>query len=150
MQNSSTVPTNKLQQRLQHYQQGLLAPGSGVKHTAIGRVLRIVDLPSLLAGDQPEGLQNLLLDKVRNNPETLFAEVMLVSGKKYILPFQDSKDHIYSLYGNNVQLTGRDVIILFENNSYSTGRIHFSRGGTRGFLDIDKTTKTNDLRGTVI
>lgn len=79
------------------------------------------------------------------NPGLLFALVVVPSGRTYFLPFKDPADVIFSVYGNSVQLEGRNGKIECKNMDIENGEIVLQRKFSEAVGNLVSSTNVADI-----
>lgn len=78
-------------------------------------------------------------------PGSIIAEVVVASGKVYVLPFDETPDQIYSTYGNAALLVGRSGKIKFRNQDINTGTIVPIRSSREKLIDTMMASDVPDI-----
>jgi hypothetical protein len=90
-----------------------------------------------------------LLTHISQAPGLLFALVELSTGKRYLLPFRESEDQIYSTYGNAELIKNRQCWIHYRNASLDSGSLVVSGERSKTTVDIRKASKVLDIGGII-
>ncbi len=160
----STVPGNKLQQRLGDYRRESLAPSPGERYIALGVIMKVYE---------PEDIQNMakspeqaranagLIRKYLKAPGLVYADVLMLNGREqHIFAFKGDYQTYIENYkariddegadvqsGNNPISSHRLVRIEFQNNNYTSGRCVPAHASDRVGLGFEKMVEVFDIGG---
>lgn len=142
MYSDNIVPRNKFQQRFKANTEEHLAPDPFVQQEIVCQIIDVYDADRL----KDKKLNVALASWLLSNPGKLYAKVQVKNGKEYILPFKDTPELIYSLYGNHVQLIDRPGKIHFNNLNIQNGTITVNTGLDL-HLSLNSMAETFDIGG---
>jgi hypothetical protein len=99
---------------------------------------------------QEEGVPQDLALRLATSPGFLFAIVQIgTTTQKYLLPFKDSEEYVYSTYGNRIQLNGRKVMVEYPHQNIENGVITFQRVKSNFHLPLSNLSMIYDIGGIV-
>ena len=138
----ATVPENKLQVELRKITKSLKKPSWGILSKVTAILTKVYDRDSI----QNDELPAELATQVINHPGKLYGEATFATGKKLYLPFRDSPELIYSLYGDAKMIVGRSIVILYYDRNIQLGEISLLETKT-ALQDTSSTTTVFDISG---
>lgn len=139
-----SIAKGRIQQKIHSIEQENLRPDPFGIMEANCIIEKIFDAETLEEGGVSEELASLILD----NPGWLFGLVKIsISGKSLILPFQDSEELIYTVYGNRVLLEGRSAVIVYRNLDIRNGYIKLQRSSVEKHINLQKTANVFNFSG---
>lgn len=134
----ATVPGNQFQQRMAQVAREIKKPSYGVLGSTLGTVVKVYGRESIEDGNLPREV-NLLISR---HPGRLYAKVQIAGSKRELyLPFRDSPELLYTVYGDAKLIEGRTVDILYYDRNVHLGELVVS-GNKKGAIR-DTTSSTN-------
>lgn len=140
----ATVPGNSLQSQLLHLVKNQKKPSYGTQNKAYGVLLDVFNADTL-ANDSTVGEE--ILQGVIKAPGRLYGRLQLKTGGTLCLPFKDSPELIYSVYGDAEQLKGRQVEITYYDHCISRGEMKLLPPANTALADTAKSTAIFDIGG---
>jgi hypothetical protein len=139
---SSVVPRNALQQRMSEACHQQLAPDPYAETTMPCIISKVYDTETI----QEEGVPEDVAGYIASHPGWLHAEVTLLDRfTKYILPFKEPEEFIYSVYGNRVLLEGRLATICYRNLNPQNGQIILQKNREQKHLPLATIGQVLDI-----
>ena len=139
----ATIPNSAQQDRFKHYDKLTRAQPYGNQSQKYGTVLKVFDREYFEENDPPLELSYLLQKK----PGKLYAQIKLDSKAIYFLPFRDSVDLIYSVYGDALMIEGRRIsVVYFDNNIYN-GEIVILSDESNAIRETKDSSNVFDIGG---
>jgi hypothetical protein len=140
------IGKGRLQSRLKDIERDRLAPDPFAVLEVSCVIQRVYDSDTL----NETGISSELASLIIANPGWLFAKVGLYNNTTtLILPFRDSEELIYTIYGNRVLLEGRPATIVYSNQDIQNGFIVLQRSLTKPHVKLSQSSKTFDISGII-
>lgn len=139
-----SIAKGRVQQKIHSIEQDNLRPDPFGVMEANCVIEEIYDAETLEEKGVTEELASLIL----SNPGWLFGLVRIImSGKRLILPFQDSEELIYTVYGNKVLLEGRPALVVYRNLDIQNGFIKLQRASVERHINLQKSANVFNFSG---
>ncbi len=118
----ATVPMNSFQMQINKSQQNLKKPSYGVQHKVDGVLLKVIDRDAIDLDEIPDIITTALI----RAPGRLYGQVKLDSGAILYLPFRDSLEVVYSLYGDAKSIENKRISVIYYDKNIQQGEIVLS------------------------
>lgn len=138
----STVPGNALQDKFSRMNQQARRPAYGMLSVVPGVLIKVYDRDTLQGAVVPGELSRA----IQKRPEGLYGQVKLESGKLLYLPFKESAELIYAIYGDSKLIEGRKINVLCYDRNVHLGEIVLV-ADTQSLQDTSTTTNVFDIGG---
>lgn len=138
------VNRNALQKRITENAKENFRPNRDTEQQVSAVLLRIYDQQSSL-----DSLPQEVRDVLTSNPHLVYGMIRTYTGKDFLLPFKETAEHIYAIYGNAKNLEAWKVRILFRNNNIKTGQIVPVSNGQPSLLDPEGASSVGDIGGII-
>lgn len=140
------IGRGRLQSKFKDIERDRLAPDPYAVLETSCLIQKVYDSETL----NETGVSDELASLIIANPGWLFARVSIFNNKTtLILPFRDSEELIYTIYGNGVLLEGRPATIVYSNQDIQNGFIVLQRSLTKPHVKLSQTSKTFDISGII-
>lgn len=120
----------------------LSTPPNSLEQTILCRVVQSYDAESL-GSVIPKNVE----EKLMNNPGMVWATCQTIDGANLVLPFKDTPDHLYSVYGNTMNMQGILCRIHFTGKNPSAGKLtpfHYTKNK---LINSDAAADVADIGG---
>ncbi len=138
----ATVPGNALQDRFHQQARFIKKPGYGVRQKKQGLLIKLYDQDTIEGAPISGALKRAL----KNIPGRLYGGVK-VGDKLLHLPFSESPEIIYAIYGDSIMLEGRTVTISYYDGNINTGEIEMGSGKADTLANLENSTQVYDIGG---
>lgn len=138
----ATVPGNSFQRRIRNITKQTKIPSSGTERRISGTILKVYDADTPIE-ELPEALYQAYL----RGPGRLFAQVQTNSNRMIYLPFRESAEYIYSIYGDATAIEGRSCIISCYENLLEAGELIITGTIANTLLETNNSTMIFSISG---
>jgi hypothetical protein len=139
----ATIPGNALQDHLHKTARQIHKPSFGTSGKMEGVIRKVYDRDTITQDNIPNELCLALLRK----PGRLYCKCELVNGLVVYLPFKDSPELIYAIYGDAQLIEGRPCHVLYYDRNVRAGEVVVAPDEYNALKETKNVSNVLDIGG---